>query len=129
MKKVLFICVHNAARSQMAEGFFNHLVKNSAQAVSAGTSPGYKINTAAIELMKQSGIDISRQNPKLLTTDMLKNADRVVTMGCGIEKVCPAIFVESEDWGLDDPEGKPIQKVREIRDEIRDKVELLIKTL
>jgi arsenate reductase (thioredoxin) len=129
MKKVLFVCVHNSGRSQMAEAFFNHLAKGKALAISAGTKPASGINTSVAQVMLEAGIDIRNRKPKLLTFDMLENSDCVITMGCGIETTCPATLVPSEDWGLENPEGKPIQKIREIRDEIRDKVKALIQTL
>jgi protein-tyrosine-phosphatase len=129
MKKVLFICVGNAARSQMAEGFFNHLAKGKAVATSAGTKPASEVSPLAIQAMKEAGIDISRHKPKALTLEMMESADRVITMGCGVEETCPATLVPTEDWALDDPKGKSIEKVREIRDEIKVRVEGLIKEL
>lgn len=129
MKKVLFVCVGNSARSQMAEGFFNHLAKGKAIAASAGTSPSSEISPLAIQVMKEAGIDISRHKPKKLTPEMLESADRVITMGCGVEESCPSAFVPTEDWALDDPKGKPIEEVREIRDQIKNRVEKLIKEI
>ncbi|MFH1015921.1 MAG: arsenate reductase ArsC [Chloroflexota bacterium] len=126
MKKVLFVCVGNSARSQMAEGFFNHLAKGKAVATSAGTSPSSEVSPLAVKVMKEAGIDISQQNPKKLTPEMLESADRVITMGCGVEETCPATLVPTEDWALDDPKGQPIEKVREIRDQIKNRVEKLI---
>lgn len=126
MKKVLFVCVHNSGRSQMAEAFFNHLAKDGAKATSAGTSPASRINPTVAEVMQETGIDIRRQRPRPLTPQLLKNADRVITMGCGEEEVCPASFIPTEDWGLEDPAGKPIEKVRQIRDEISARVRALI---
>ncbi|OGO06133.1 MAG: arsenate reductase [Chloroflexi bacterium RBG_13_54_9] len=129
MKKVLFVCVHNAGRSQMAEAFFNRLAKGKTSAVSAGTVPATQIIPTVIEAMGEVGIDISGQRPKALTPEMIEDVDRVITMGCSVEKVCPASFVPTEDWELEDPEGKPIEKVRQVRDEIRNRVEKLIKEL
>jgi arsenate reductase (thioredoxin) len=129
MKKVLFVCVHNSGRSQMAEAFFNRFAKGKAQAGSAGTSPASEINAVVVKVMLEEGIDISKNKPGMLTMDMLKSAGRVITMGCGAEKACPAAFVPTEDWGLEDPEGKTIQEIREIRDVIKDKVKGLIQTL
>ena len=80
-------------------------------------------------VMKEKGLDISKQHPKMLTPEMMENVDRVITMGCGVEDICPATWVPTEDWGLEDPEGKPLQKVREIRDEIEAKVKALIEKL
>ncbi len=129
MKKVLFVCVGNVGRSQMAEAFFNSIAKGQAQAFSAGTNPASSVDTVFMELMKEVGIDISDKQPKPLTLDMLEQADKVITMGCDVEKACPATFTETEDWGLEDPKGKPVEKVREIRDEIRERVSNLLKGL
>jgi arsenate reductase len=129
MKKILFVCVHNAGRSQIAEAFFNQMAKGKAKGFSAGTQPADKVNPIVIEAMREVGIDISRRKPKMLTLKMLEDADRVITMGCGVEGVCPASFVPTEDWELEDPEDKPIEKVRQIKDEIKAKVEELIRTL
>ena len=113
----------------MAEAFFNHLARGKVSATSAGTKPGPQVNPAVVKAMREAGLDISQQKPKALTFEMIENADRVITMGCGVEEVCPASFVPTEDWELEDPEGKPIEKVREIRDEIKARVEKLIKEL
>jgi len=129
MKKVLFVCVHNSGRSQMAEAFFNKLAAGKASASSAGTDPAPQVNPVAVEAMREMGIDISRQKPKALTFEMVEKADRVVTMGCGVEGVCPASFVHTEDWELDDPAGKPLDEVRRIRDQIRARVTELLKEL
>ena len=110
----------------MAEALFNHYVRGKARASSAGTRPASHTDRTVVEAMKELGIDISSQRPKLLTAEMLENADEVVTMGCGVEGFCPASFVPTEDWQLEDPEGKPIKKVREIRDEIEAKVRELV---
>jgi arsenate reductase (thioredoxin) len=128
-KRVLFVCVHNSGRSQMAEAFFNRLAGNKAAASSAGTEPASAINPIVVQVMREAGLDISAKKPKLLTLEMMENADRVITMGCGAEKVCPAGFVPMEDWQIEDPEGKSIEKVREIRDIIRIKVATLVKEL
>ena len=129
MKKVLFVCIHNSGRSQIAAVFLNHLAKGRVSAASAGTRPGTRVNPVVIAAMLEAGIDISDRKPKQLTTDMLEGADRVITMGCGVEEVCPAQFTLTEDWRLEDPEGKPIEVVRRIRDEIRSRVEALVKEL
>jgi arsenate reductase len=131
MKTILFVCVHNSGRSQMAEAFFNQLAKGKAKAVSAGTSPGSSINPVVVEAMREIGIDISANKPKGLTIEMAENADRMITMGCGAdaEGICPASIIETEDWELDDPHDQPIEKVREIRDEIRKRVIALIDEL
>lgn len=129
MKKVLFVCVHNSGRSQMAEAFFNQLAKGEAVATSAGTRPAAHVDRNVADAMCEVGIDIRQQRPKPLTLEMVESADRVITMGCGVEEVCPASFIPTEDWTLEDPEGKPIEKVRQIRDQIRVKVEVLVKEL
>ena len=129
MKKVLFVCVHNAGRSQMAQAFFNQMAKGKAKSFSAGTQPADKVNPVVVEAMREVGIDISRQKPKLLTLEMVEGADRVITMGCGVEGVCPASFVPTEDWQLEDPEDKPIEQVRQIRNEVKAKVAGLMKEL
>ena len=122
MKTILFVCVHNSGRSQMAEAFFNHLAQSKAIALSAGTNPDDAVDPVVIKVMQEMSIDLSAKKPKTLTIEMLERADKVVTMGCGVEGVCPASFVETEDWGLEDPKGQPMDKVREIRDEIRKRV-------
>lgn len=127
MKTVLFVCIGNAGRSQMAEAFFNSMAQGKAQAMSAGTVPAKSVDPKVVELMKEVGIDISDRQPKPLTLEMLEQADRVITMGCGVAESCPVTFTETEDWGLDDPKGQPVEKVREIRDEIRRRVEKLVK--
>lgn len=129
MKKVLFVCVHNAGRSQMAEAFFNQMAKGKAKGFSAGTEPADKVNPVVVKAMREVDMDISRRKPKMLTLKMLEDVDRVVTMGCGVEGVCPASFVPTEDWQLEDPEDKPIEKVRQIRDGIKAKIETLVKEL
>ena len=130
MKKVLFICVHNSGRSQMAEAFFNRMAEGKATAISAGVEPGSGINPVVAQAMKEVGIDISQKMPKLLTQEMIDSSDLAITMGCMDEaQACPAVFVPSEDWGLTDPHGKPIEEVRPIRDEIRGRVEALLKRL
>ena len=128
MKTVLFVCVHNSGRSQMAEAFFNQLAQGKARAFSAGTSPAAAVDPTVVQAMKEMGIDISNQVPKALTPEMVEQADKVVTMGCGVEAVCPATWVETEDWELEDPKGKPLEEVRRIRDEIKARVvEILMK--
>src|SRR4030042_670976 len=128
MKTILFVCVHNSGRSQMAEAFFNQLAQGKAMALSAGTDPDDAIDPTVIKVMQEIGIDLSTKKPKALTIEMLERADKVVTMGCGVEGVCPASFVETEDWGLEDPKGKPLERVREIRDEIRARVAQMLTT-
>jgi arsenate reductase len=111
----------------MAEAFFNQLARGKARAFSAGTAPAAAVDPTVVEVMREVGIDISGNKPKALTTEMVEQADVVVTMGCGVEGVCPATFVETEDWGLADPRGKPLPEVRRIRDEIRTRVAEVLK--
>jgi len=113
----------------MAEAFFNKMAKGQAAAISAGTQPTTQVNSTVITAMREVNIDISTQEPKLLTVEMLESADRVITMGCSVQEACPASFVPTEDWKLEDPEGKPIEKVREIRDEIKARVGVLIQAM
>ena len=128
-KKVLFVCVQNSGRSQMAEAFFNKLAGGKAQALSAGTQPADEVNPVVVEAMREAGINISGNKPKMLTFDMVKKADKMITMGCGAEAeaVCPASFIETEDWALEDPKGKTLEQVRKIRDEIKERVSKLVK--
>ncbi len=120
----MFVCGHNAGRSQMAEAFLNQLAKGQVRAISAGTEPAKTLNPTVVAAMREVGIDISQQQPKGLTPEMAEQADRVITMGCGVEGTCPA--VATEDWGLADPAGQPIEKVRDIREQIRAKVVKLL---
>ncbi len=128
MKTVLFICVHNAARSQMAEAFFNEMAGGRHVGISAGSQPAEKVNPVAVEAMAELGIYISGARPKMLTVDMIERADLVVTMGCG-ENVCPIVPKEVIEWDLEDPSGRPIEEVREIRDKIRKLVSKLIRAI
>jgi len=127
MEQVLFICVGNSSRSQMAEAFFRHLSSGRARAVSAGTEPARAIDPNAVAVMAELGIDISDQRPKPLTQEMVDSATRVISMGCGVEESCPAWARPDEDWDLDDPHHEPIEVVRRIRDQIRARVEALVK--
>ena len=122
---VLFVCVHNAGRSQMAAGFLTALSDGQVEVRSAGSLPADQVNPAAIAAMAEAGVDISAQQPKVLTTEAVQVSDVVITMGCG--DVCP-IFPGKryEDWELEDPAGQGIDAVRPIRDEIRRRVESLI---
>jgi len=129
MKTILFVCVHNSGRSQMAEAFLNRMAKGKARAISAGTEPGTEVNPVVVQAMREIGIDLSGQKPKGLTPGMVDQADRVVTMGCGASAVCPATWIPTEDWELDDPHGQTIEKVREIRDEIKRRIETLLNNL
>ena len=131
MRTVLFVCVHNAGRSQMAAAFFNRLAKGQAEAKSAGTAPAAAVNPVVVEAMKEVGLDISAAKPQLLDIDMIMGAEKMVTMGCGAEAegMCPASFTDTEDWKLDDPAGQPIEKVRPIRDEVQRRVALLAREM
>ncbi len=130
MKKVLFVCVENAGRSQMAEGFFRKLSPNGYEGTSAGTKPVSEINPLVIKAMKEVDIDISHNKSKLVTTEMISESDSVVNMGCMDMESCPALFVENvPDWGIEDPKGKPIEDVRRIRDSIEIKVKELVSHL
>ncbi|MFF0636839.1 arsenate reductase ArsC [Nocardia sp. NPDC004151] len=125
---VLFVCVHNAGRSQMAQGFLAHLAGDAIEVRSAGTAPADTINPAAVEAMAELGIDITAQTPKVLTPDTVQTSTVVITMGCG--DTCPYFpGVDYRDWTLDDPAGKGVEAVRPIRDEIRTRVEQLIEEL
>ena len=122
-KIVLFVCIENAGRSQMAEGFFRRYAPRGYAALSAGTRSVSEINPLALQVMKEVGIDISSQRSKDLTEDMIRNATAVVNMGCMDNNFCPTLYIPKLiDWGIDDPKGKPIEKVREIRDEIERRV-------
>ena len=129
MKKILFVCVHNSGRSQMAREFLELLAGEKATAESAGTMPSKEVDPVVGKVMKEIGIDISGNRPRLITQDMVDGADQVITMGCSIDEACPANFIVAEDWGLDDPKDKDIDEVRRIRDEIRVKVRELLTRL
>ncbi len=111
----------------MAEAFFNHYAAGKAGALSAGTQPASHVDQTVAKAMREIGIDISSRRPKALTSEILDSANMVITMGCGAEGVCPATMAPTEDWQLEDPEGQPIEKVRDIRDEVEAKVKRLIK--
>ncbi|MFF5186570.1 arsenate reductase ArsC [Streptomyces sp. NPDC000345] len=125
LASVLFVCVHNAGRSQMAAGFLAHLAGDRIEVRSAGSVPGDRVNPAAVEAMREAGVDISGARPKVLTTDAVQASDYVITMGCG--DACP-VFPGKKylDWALEDPAGKGVEAVRPIRDEIRTRIEALI---
>jgi len=122
---VMFVCVHNAGRSQMAAGFMQNLAGDRVEVRSAGTAPAETINPAVVEAMLEEGIDISKNSPKILTTEDVKASDYVITMGCGDE--CPFFPGKTYlDWPLEDPAGQGVDAIRPIRDEIRSKIENLI---
>src|SRR5918996_2590804 len=131
MARVLFVCVKNAGRSVMAEAFFNRVARGDAEAISAGTVPQERPHPEVVETMREIGIDVSSHRGRLLTDDLVRSADRVVTMGCAVDdQTCPAIlYANVEDWGLPDPKGQPPDRVREIRDEVARRVESLVKSL
>ena len=125
---VLFVCVHNAGRSQMAAGFMRELSHGAVEVLSAGSAPKDSINPVAVEAMKEIGIDISSNTPKVLTTDSVQQSDAVITMGCG--DVCPVFPGKRYEEGvLDDPAGQGIESVRKIRDEIKERVQTLLNEL
>jgi arsenate reductase (thioredoxin) len=128
MTTVLFVCLHNAGRSQMSEALFARVAGGRHAALSAGTAPGEHVHPEVVEVMKELGIDLSNREPRLLTLDLAEQADIVVTMGCGDE--CP--FIPGKryiDWELPDPEGQPIETVRGIRNDIKLRVEQLVQEL
>jgi arsenate reductase len=123
---MLFVCVENTGRSQMAEGFFRKYAPEGYEPVSAGTKPVSQINPFAIQVMNEVGIDISKQKSKDLTEDMIRNSDKIINMGCMNKDFCPTLFIPKViEWGIEDPKGKPIEKVREIRDEIERRIKEL----
>jgi arsenate reductase (thioredoxin) len=130
VKSVLFVCVHNAGRSQMAEAFFNKLAKErglEAAAVSAGTAPGQQVNPVAAQAMAEVGVSLEGRRPRQLTPELAAAADRIITMGCGVEaEMCPAGSYITEDWQLPDPHDQPIEAVREVRDAVRQRVVSLL---
>ena len=129
MTTVIFACVHNAGRSQMAAAWFNQLADpGRARALSAGTSPGERVHPEVVAVMREAGIDLSSASPQKLTEALAGGADLLVTMGCGDE--CPYVpGLRVEDWPLEDPKGKPVERVREIRDEIRRRVTALLEQI
>jgi protein-tyrosine-phosphatase len=130
MKKILFVCVENAGRSQMAEAFANYYGKGTVEGSSAGVMLAERVNPVVVAVMKEKGIDISKNKPKMLTTEMTEKADVIITMGCSVEKICPAPLLKNvTDWALEDPKDKPIEKVRQIRDEVERKVLKLVAEL
>ena len=125
---VLFVCVHNAGRSQMAAGYLRHLGADRVEVLSAGSAPAETINPVAVQAMAEEGIDIAGEHPKILTTDAVQTSDVVITMGCG--DTCPYYPGKRyEDWVLNDPAGQGIEAVRPIRDEIRRHIEALLTEL
>jgi arsenate reductase (thioredoxin) len=129
--RVLFVCVHNAGRSQIAEAYVNHFARLGAldvTAESAGTVGGKNLNPMAVKVMEEEGISMVGHEPKLLTQDQADRADKIISMGCGVDaEACPAKFLLTEDWELEDPAGQDEDSVREIRDQIKARVEQLLR--
>jgi protein-tyrosine-phosphatase len=129
-KTVLFVCVQNAGRSQIAEAFFRKYAPTSYEALSAGTEPAGNLNPLAVEAMKEVGIDISKQRPKIITEDMIRQSTVRVNMGCIQRESCPTLFIHNVlDWNIEDTKGKPLEKVRAIRDVIDFRVNELVTSL
>ena len=127
---ILFVCVENAGRSQMAEGFFNKFAPEGYKAISAGTKPVSQINPVAVDVMREVGIDISNQKSKDITEDMMRNSTKIVNMGCMEKGACPTLLLHNVvDWKTEDPKGKSTEKTREIRDQIEQRVMELVAAL
>ena len=126
MKRVIFACVHNAGRSQMAAAFFNALADPTrAVAVSAGTQPADRVHPEVVEVMREAGLDLGAQRPQKLTDQLARDASLLVTMGCG--DACPYVpGLQRDDWPLEDPKGQPLDRVRQIRDDVQDRVRRLV---
>jgi len=130
MKKILFVCVENAGRSQMAEAFFRKYMPKGFEAISAGTKPSTQVNPIVLQAMKEIGIDIGNQTPKYISHQIISESDKAINMGCMDKESCPALFMKDIlDWQIPDPKGKSIEEVRKIRDQIKTKVMILIKSL
>jgi arsenate reductase len=126
-KTVLFVCVENAGRSQMAEGFFNKYTYKEFKVQSAGTKPVSQINPIVVEAMKEVGIDISKQKSKEITEEMIRDSNYILNMGCMDKSFCPALFLPKViEWNLKDPKGKSLEEVREIRNEIEERIKKLV---
>ena len=127
MKKILFVCVENAGRSQMAEAFFRKYMRKGFEPISAGTAPAPKINPAVAQAMKEVGIDIEKNFPQSISQRMIDEAQTTVNMGCIDKESCPALFLRDiTDWKIEDPKGKSIEEIRKIRDKIEQKVKNLV---
>jgi len=130
MKKILFVCVENAGRSQMAEAFFKKYLSSGFQPISAGTKPAAKVNPIVVQAMKEVGIDIEDNSPQNISQQMMDEAQITVNMGCMDKESCPALFLKDViDWQIQDPKGKSIEKVRIIRDQIEQKVKNFIDSM
>jgi protein-tyrosine-phosphatase len=129
-ENILFVCVENAGRSQMAEAFFRKFASDRFNVSSAGTSPSPQLNPIVIQVMKEIGIDMVNQKPKILSDDLIENSSKTVNMGCMDKESCPSLFVKDVlDWNISDPKEKSLDEVREIRDKIKFEVMNLIKFL
>ena len=132
-KNILFVCVENARRSQIAESIFNELAKKKGlkvRPISAGTMPSKQVDPRVVQVLEEIGMKVKNQKPKSLTNKMISKSDKIITMGCSAREVCPSIFIDKTvDWNIEDPKDKPIEKVREIRDVIKAKVEELLRQL
>ena len=129
-KNILFVCVENAGRSQMAEAFFKKFTKNRFNVISAGTSPSSIINPMVVSVMAEIGIDLKNQQPQLLSSSMIENSKKTINMGCMDKESCPSLFVKAvDDWNVKDPKGKSIDDVRKIRDQIKNDVLNLLDSL
>ena len=129
-KNILFVCVENAGRSQMAEAFFKKYAKNKFNVMSAGTLPSSKLNPVVVSVMAEFGINLHAQQPQLLSSSMIENSIKTVNMGCVDKKSCPSLFVKDvDDWNVEDPKGKSIEDVRKIRDQIKNDVLNLLDSL
>ena len=128
MDRVIFACVHNAGRSQMAAAFFNQMAEPTrAVATSAGTNPGEHVHPVVVDVMREVGFEVGGNRPQRLTGELAQTASLLITMGCGDE--CPFVTgLEKDDWPLDDPKGRPLEEVRRIRDEVRQRVRALVAT-
>jgi arsenate reductase (thioredoxin) len=129
-KTILFVCVENAGRSQMAEGFFRKYAPGGYEPMSAGTKPVSQINPVVVQAMGEVGVDIKQQKPKDITEDLMRNSTKIVNMGCMDKSFCLTLFIPNLiDWGIQDPKGKSIEQVREIRDDIEKRVKHLVTNL
>ena len=129
-KNILFVCVENAGRSQMAEAFFKKYAKNQFHVISAGTSPSSHLNPVVVSVMNELGIDLENQKPQLLSSSMIEDSNKTVNMGCMDKESCPSLFVKDvDDWNIEDPKGKSIEDVRKIRDQIKNNVLSLLNSI
>ena len=129
-RTILFVCVGSAGRSQMAEAIFNKLKPDGFRAISAGTKPAREVNPLVIQVLREMGIDASKSKPKLVTSDMIAEAEKIITMGCEAADFCPARFLPRvEDWMIEDAKGKTLDQMRAIRDTIHEHVRELLKQL